>query len=99
MSAYAPTQVDGLAGGQPRIGIGVTRLALAYVWLTIALSGVVFSEPALCDALMQDADHAGPVHDGVLMPLAQGAAEMRETLAAKAAATKVEFFTLARQRS
>ncbi len=52
MSAYAPTQIDFLAGDRRGIGIGVTRLALAYVWLTIALSGVVFSEPALCDALM-----------------------------------------------
>ena len=41
-----------LAGGQPGIGVGVKRFALAYVWITIALSGVVFSEPAPCDALM-----------------------------------------------
>jgi alpha-D-ribose 1-methylphosphonate 5-triphosphate synthase subunit PhnG len=54
---------------------------------------------ALCDALMQDQDHAGPVRDGVLMPLAREAAEMRETLAAKAAATKVDFFTVARKRT
>jgi hypothetical protein len=52
MAVYAPTQIDFLAGDRRGIGIGVTRLALAYVWLTIALSGVVFSEPALCDALM-----------------------------------------------
>ena len=35
-----------------RISVGVKRLALAYVWVTIAFSGIVFSEPAPCDALM-----------------------------------------------
>jgi len=54
---------------------------------------------ALCDALMQDDSRAGSVRDGVLVPLAQGAAKEREILAAKAAATKVEFFTLARKRA
>ena len=34
------------------MGIGVIRIALAYVWLTIATGGVVFSEPAPYDALM-----------------------------------------------
>jgi alpha-D-ribose 1-methylphosphonate 5-triphosphate synthase subunit PhnG len=54
---------------------------------------------ALCDALMQDETRAGAVHDAVLAPLAGAAAEARKTLAAKAAATRVEFFTLARQRA
>jgi len=53
---------------------------------------------ALCDALMQDNDQAAVVRGEVLAPLAEAAAEARETLAAKAAATKVEFFTLARER-
>ena len=39
------------------------------------------------------------VQDAVLAPLAKEAAEMSETLAAKAAATKVDFFTMARQRT
>ena len=52
MSAYAPTQIMVLAGGPRRVGVGIKRLALAYIWMTIALSGIVFSEPALCDALM-----------------------------------------------
>jgi hypothetical protein len=52
MSAYAPTHTTFLADGQRGIGVGIKRLALAYVWITIALSGVVFSEPAPCDALM-----------------------------------------------
>ena len=54
---------------------------------------------ALCDALMQDEDRAASVRDGVLMPLVQSVEKARETLAAKAAATKVEFFTLARKRA
>ena len=54
---------------------------------------------ALCDALMQDGAKAGTVRDAVLMPLAHAAADVRETLAAKAAATKVEFFTMARKRA
>lgn len=54
---------------------------------------------ALCDALMQDENRSELVRNGVLIPLALAAAEVRETLAAKAAATKVEFFTLARKRA
>ncbi len=54
---------------------------------------------ALCDALMQDDDRAAAVRDAVLGPLAEAAAEAREALAAKAAATRVEFFTLARERA
>jgi hypothetical protein len=52
MSAYAPTHTTDLAGGRRAIGVDVKRLALVYVWITIALSGVVISEPAPCDALM-----------------------------------------------
>jgi hypothetical protein len=51
LSAYAPTQTA-LAGERRRIGVDVKRLALAYLWLTIALCAVVISEPAPCDALM-----------------------------------------------
>jgi len=53
---------------------------------------------ALCDALMLDDDQAAAVRKLVLVPLAEAAAVARGTLAAKAAATKVEFFTVARQR-
>ncbi len=54
---------------------------------------------ALCDALMQDDDRAAKVRELVLAPLAEAAAQARETLAAKAAATRVEFFTVARERT
>ncbi|MHA1529663.1 MAG: phosphonate C-P lyase system protein PhnG [Alphaproteobacteria bacterium] len=53
---------------------------------------------ALCDALMQDDDRAAAVRDLVLAPLTEAAATARGTLAAKAAATRVEFFTVARER-
>ena len=52
MSAYAPTHTSLLAGGRRGIGVDVKRLGLVYLWFTIALCGVVISEPAPCDALM-----------------------------------------------
>lgn len=52
-------------------------------------------QAALVDALMQTAaaDH---VHEAVLQPLASAAATAKAARAAKAAATKVDFFTLVR---
>lgn len=50
---------------------------------------------ALIDALMQT-DRASDVHTRILAPLAAEEAARRATRAAKAAATKVEFFTLVR---
>ena len=44
-------------------------------------------------------DEAGEVRAAVLTPLAEAAAAAHETLAAKAAATRVEFFTMARERT
>lgn len=52
-------------------------------------------QAALVDALMQT-ERADEVRDTVLTPLAQAAAQARTQRAAKAAATKVDFFTLAR---
>ncbi|MGB0498554.1 MAG: phosphonate C-P lyase system protein PhnG [Rubricella sp.] len=50
---------------------------------------------ALCDALMQT-DRAGAVEVAILAPLREEAATRRAALARKAAATKVEFFTMVR---
>lgn len=50
---------------------------------------------ALADALMQGAE-AAVVRDKVLAPLAEAEAERRAARARRAAATKVEFFTMAR---
>jgi alpha-D-ribose 1-methylphosphonate 5-triphosphate synthase subunit PhnG len=52
-------------------------------------------QAALVDALMQGPG-AGTVRAGLLEPLAEALAEARRTRAAKAAATKVEFFTMVR---
>lgn len=51
---------------------------------------------ALCDALMQDPDEAEDLRRQVIEPLIDAAEEAAEQRAAKAAATKVEFFTMAR---
>ena len=53
---------------------------------------------ALCDALLQDGGAAAAVRDTVLTPLAEAAGEARTALAAKAAATQVEFFTMSPKR-
>ncbi|MEM7237097.1 MAG: phosphonate C-P lyase system protein PhnG [Pseudomonadota bacterium] len=50
---------------------------------------------ALCDALLQTAE-AGAVRARVLDPLAEEADATRATRAGKAAATKVDFFTMVR---
>jgi len=50
---------------------------------------------ALVDALMQT-DQAAAIQAAILTPLAAEMAEIKETRAAKAAATKVDFFTMVR---
>ncbi|WP_146688599.1 phosphonate C-P lyase system protein PhnG [Bradyrhizobium canariense] len=51
---------------------------------------------ALCDALIQSADHAGAVEAQVLAPLRAAVASERNRKAAETAATRVEFYTLVR---
>jgi hypothetical protein len=60
MSAYTAEPTD-FASARPRVGVGIQRLALAYIWITIALSALVFTEPAPCDALMVGAIFVLPV--------------------------------------
>ena len=50
---------------------------------------------AIADALMQS-ERAAEVEARLISPLAAGLAQAKETRAAKAAATKVEFFTMVR---
>ena len=50
---------------------------------------------ALVDALMQT-DEAGRIDAEIVAPLREAAATRTATRAAKAAATKVDFFTMAR---
>ena len=52
---------------------------------------------AVLDAALQDPDRA-ELHTAIVAPLAQQQAERRAAVAAKAAATRVQFFTLAAMR-
>ncbi len=51
---------------------------------------------AAFDALMQDTGRAGAIGEAVIKPLAIAHAQRRDEIARKAAATRVEFFTLVR---
>jgi alpha-D-ribose 1-methylphosphonate 5-triphosphate synthase subunit PhnG len=52
---------------------------------------------AIADALLQDAARRGALFERLIAPLAAAAAERHRVTAEKAAATKVEFFTVARE--
>ncbi len=54
---------------------------------------------AICDAAMQDDNCSARIESLVLLPLHKILAERRKTAARKAAATKVDFFTLVRGES
>ncbi len=73
-SSYAYEAVSGsLEARAPRgVSAGIRRLALAYLWITIASGAVVFSEPALYDVLMIGAIVILPVTG--LAPLTRGLA-------------------------
>ena len=51
---------------------------------------------ALCDALIQTSDHAGPVETEVLAPLRAVIASEQNRKATETAATRVDFYTLVR---
>jgi alpha-D-ribose 1-methylphosphonate 5-triphosphate synthase subunit PhnG len=51
---------------------------------------------ALCDALLQTADHRDTVQRTIVAPLAQTYAERRDERSRRANATKVEFLAMAR---
>jgi len=51
---------------------------------------------ALCDALIQNADHANAVETKVLAPLRAATASERSRKAAETAATRVDFYTMVR---
>jgi alpha-D-ribose 1-methylphosphonate 5-triphosphate synthase subunit PhnG len=51
---------------------------------------------ALCDALIQSADHAGIVEAQVVAPLRAAIASEQNRKAAETAATRVDFYTLVR---
>jgi len=51
---------------------------------------------ALCDALIQSADHAGTVETHVLVPLRAAITAEQNRKAAETAATRVDFYTMVR---
>jgi alpha-D-ribose 1-methylphosphonate 5-triphosphate synthase subunit PhnG len=51
---------------------------------------------AVCDALLQGSEHAGGVAEEIIAPLRAARLERRAGEARKAAATRVEFFTMVR---
>ena len=51
---------------------------------------------ALCDALIQNSDHADAVEDQVLAPLRVAISSERKRKAAETAATRVDFYTMVR---
>ena len=51
---------------------------------------------ALCDALIQNADHASAIESKVLAPLRAAAASERKRKAEETAATRVDFYTMVR---
>ncbi|MEO1017149.1 MAG: phosphonate C-P lyase system protein PhnG [Pseudomonadota bacterium] len=53
---------------------------------------------ALLDGMLQDQARAPSIHEGLLQPLEARLAQERNASAEKAAATKVDFFTMARER-
>jgi alpha-D-ribose 1-methylphosphonate 5-triphosphate synthase subunit PhnG len=54
---------------------------------------------ALADALLQDPDRAPAVQAAVVQPLAEAQQARRDATAAKAAATKVQFFAMQTMRA
>lgn len=61
MLAYGAVAGTVEAGPPREISAGLRRLVLIYVWLTIASSAIVFSEPALYDVLVMGAALLLPV--------------------------------------
>ncbi|MDE2005607.1 MAG: phosphonate C-P lyase system protein PhnG [Rhodospirillales bacterium] len=53
---------------------------------------------ALADALLQDRDAGAALHDRLIAPLEAAQASAAETIAAHAAATRVEFFAMRNMR-
>jgi alpha-D-ribose 1-methylphosphonate 5-triphosphate synthase subunit PhnG len=54
---------------------------------------------ALCDALLQDPSRHAALQQDVIAPLASAQQAQREAVAAKAAATKVQFFAMRNMRT
>jgi alpha-D-ribose 1-methylphosphonate 5-triphosphate synthase subunit PhnG len=84
--------------GEATISRAAVRLATGEVGFgyTLGRDGQKARLIALCDALIQTPDHAGPVEMQVLAPLRAAIASERTRKAAETAATRVDFYTMVR---
>lgn len=100
--------VRGRIGGEgARFNFGELPVARAAVRLRSGKVGIGYVAgrdsdhaelAALADAMVQDDDWRDMLEDKVLAPLASQMAERKAIIARKAAATKVDFFTMVRTR-
>lgn len=99
--------VRGRAGGTgAKFNLGevpVTRCAVRLASGTVGMAWVRGRDTqhaalaARLDALLQEPPHHQRIYEKIIAPLARNQAAQRELAARKAAATKVEFFTVARE--
>ncbi len=98
--------VRGRAGGTgQRFNVGemtVTRCTVAVAGEVMGTAYVAGCDhrrselAAVLDGLLQMQEHHDQVHDEVVVPLAEAQQRLKDTASKKAAATKVEFFTMVR---
>lgn len=99
----------GGSGAQFNVGeVTVTRCALKFPSGATSLAGVAHVMgrshrhahlAAIADALLQDAREYARLHTALLIPISAALAMAEGAQRQKAAATRVEFFTVARQRN
>ena len=84
--------------GEATVSRAAVRLATGEVGFGYALgrNGDKARMIALCDALIQNADHADAIESKVLAPLRAAMASERQRKAAETAATRVDFYTMVR---
>jgi alpha-D-ribose 1-methylphosphonate 5-triphosphate synthase subunit PhnG len=84
--------------GEATVSRAAVRLSTGEVGFgyTLGRDGQKARMIALCDALIQNDDHAGPVETQVLAPLRAAIASERNRKATETAATRVDFYTMVR---
>lgn len=98
--------IEGRAGGTGRrFNLGEATMTRCFVRLADGTVGASFAlgtdrvkarHAALIDALLQNRDHGAPLFQHEVAPLAARQQAARDLASRKAAATKVDFFTLVR---
>ena len=84
--------------GEATVARAAVRLSTGEVGFgyTLGRDGSKARMIALCDALVQSAEFAGPVETSVIAPLRIAMLARRNRKAAEAAATRVDFYTMVR---